>query len=89
MYTLHKIKEQMSKIKVKDSKMHRTQLFLPRVLQESLSQEAKSLDITNSELVRQIISQYLNKSNRQNTEAGMRLLLEMADFSDDLGQEKK
>lgn len=61
------------------TKMHRTQLFLPQKLQESLSQEAKSLGITNSELMRQIISQYLNKSNRQNTEAGMRLLLDMAD----------
>lgn len=61
------------------TKMHRTQLFVPKSLHEALTKEAQASGITNSELVRQIILQYLNKNNRQKTEAGMRLLLTMGE----------
>ena len=66
-------------LKVDKSPMHRTQLFIPKGLHKALAQEAHTLGITNSELVRQIISQYLSKNSREKTETGMRLLFDMAE----------
>jgi len=65
--------------KTKTGGMHRTQLFLPQDLYESLMQEAEYTGITNSELVRQIISKHLSHSHRSQTESGMATLLEMGE----------
>jgi len=62
--------------------MHRTQLFFPRDLHEELASEAQSQGITISELVRQVMVQYLHKHSREETEAGTKLLLDMAEWAE-------
>jgi len=79
MYLYIVIYESIMSTKSNSSKMHRTQLFLPKKLHSLLSKEAQNLNITNSELVRQMVHQYLSKNHRRKTEAGMNLLLEMAE----------
>lgn len=62
--------------------MHRTQLFIPHDMHEDLIQESQSLGITISELVRQVMSQYLNVKHRKTMESGITILLDMAEGED-------
>jgi len=57
--------------------MHRTQLFLPQDLHDTLRREAQSEGITISELVRNMLNRQLHQSSRSQTEKGTSVLLEM------------
>jgi post-segregation antitoxin (ccd killing protein) len=66
----------------KKTQMHRTQLFLPIDLHKELLEESRFQGITISEIVRQVLTQYLQKHSREDTEAGTRLLLDMAEWAE-------
>lgn len=59
--------------------MHRTQIFLPQDIHSQLKSEAFHRRITISELLRQVIEEYLYKSHRNKTEAGLQTLLKMTE----------
>jgi predicted DNA-binding protein len=57
--------------------VHRTQIFLPEDLHQQLKLEAKHLNTTISDVVRQIIEEGLNKKDRHEAEQGINTLLRM------------
>jgi len=59
--------------------MHRTQIFLPKQMHQTLKTDAHERKIGFSELVREILEEYLNRRHRRSAEKGIRALLEMAE----------